>query len=1358
MADEYADRLARLSDDRRRALELLRRRRAETTVAVARHVPRTAERRLPLSIGQEQLWFLYELQPEQPTYNIVQASSLDGPLDHGALRRALDRLVERHEALRITFGTDDGRPYQVANPPGRAELAYDDLGGAVRDRPPDQAALDLLREQEVHRPFNLRTGPVFRARLIRLDDRTHVLSVAMHHIIGDGWSMGLALSDLAELYRAELLGAEPELPDLAIQFGDFVVWQREQLRSPWMNAHVEYWCERLAKLEPLDLPTDRPRPSSATFRGATVGYDFAPETWQRVQAYAARRGVSVNSVLVAGFNAVLARYSGQDDLATGVTLACRTRPELESVVGYFANMGVVRLDLSGDPSFGAMVDRAADALIGAIEHQEAPFELVIERLTPPRDPACNPLFQSAFQLLDARTWSAPRIEGTRATAVDLRLERARFDLITSVIDRGDRCTSLTEYSTDLFDEARIVRMLGHFERVLAAGTREPVTRLSALPLVGPDELKTVSDFAVGERRAYRRAAVHELVFDQAAATPDAVAVRDGDRDIGYAELRDRARALAATLVAEGVGAGDLIGSLAETGIDEIVTILGVVSAGGVYMPLDPTAPAARVTGILDRAGAPLAVARPALAPRLAAAASARVLELDPGTGPLTGPAAAADTAVNPSAPAYALHTSGSTGDPKPVLLSHGAFANFLDWMTNAWSLGPGDRVLHVCAPVFDLSSAEILAPLSRGACVVVAPRDTILTPGTLTRLVRDEAVTHLFVTPTMLSLLEPDRLPALREVMVAGEPCPSELVWRWRAPGRRVRNLYGPTETTVGCTAEDVTDWDGPQLPPIGAPMPNRSVHILEPSGAPAPIGVPGEIVIGGEGLAAGYLGDAERTAEHFVDLPPATEGEAPLGRVYRSGDLGYWDEQGRIRILGRRDTQIKLRGLRVELGEIEGLLGRFPGVAQAAVAVHKDAAGSQSLVAYIVPEDEPVDPRALREHLARELPPALVPGVYVSLTALPRTATDKVDRRALPAPAIERGAGESRREPGTAAERLVARTFGELLGVERVGADDSFFELGGHSLQAARILARLAKASGTVIALKDFYAEPTVGAVARMLDTATDASAHTRRSVLVTLKAAGDRPRLYCVHAVSGSPFWYTGLSRSLPAEQPVDAFEAPGMEGEEEPLEDLVPLAARYVKALLERQPEGPHLLAGWSLGGFVAFEMARQLAAAGRPPRLVAMIDSAAPGPLPRPSEGEIAAQFVSDMAGVAGREAPAVDQDLDGISAAERLERLSRILTAANLVPGDVPDSFMVNRFAVFRANMLAIHAYRPRPYPGRIALFQAAAEASRAPWKRFAMGGCDEVTLPGTHYSIWSPDRLPRLTENLERLIESSLAR
>uniref|UniRef100_A8M7B5 Amino acid adenylation domain n=1 Tax=Salinispora arenicola (strain CNS-205) TaxID=391037 RepID=A8M7B5_SALAI len=1351
--DSFEGRVAQLSERRRLLLERLRQQRQGPGRPAAIRPRPSGVDRVPLSQAQEQLWFLAQLAPDEPTYNLVQASYLVGPLDLVALRRALDEVVRRHEALRTVIESTDDTAYQVVCSPGPAALEIDDVS-VLPASERRHAALLLLQDHEVHRPFDLASGPLFRARLVRLGPTEHALALAVHHSTADGWSMGLIIRELSTLYAAYRSGTAADLPAPALQFADFAAWQRRQLRADAMERHLRYWQDRLVDLPTLDLPTDRSRPAATSFRGALLEQPIDRTLHTAVQAMAKETGASSFMVLVAAFGATLARYTGQEDLAIGTAFSGRGRPELEKVVGFFANMGVLRIDASGNPTFATLVDRARDTCLGAWEHQDAPFERVVQRVAPLRDPSRNPLFQVAVQMLTSSTWGGPGLPGTDSFPVDLRLERSRFDLTVSLVDHGDRYSILAEYSTDLFGRQRIQRLLVHFERVLAAGLADPTRRLSEFPLLTEEERREVLAFGVGERRPVPRTTALRMFAEQARRRRDTVAVRHDGLDLSYRALDDRARRLAGRLRAAGVRPKDPVPVLLDRGFDEVVAPLAIWYAGAVHVPLDTAAPPNRLRRIITNTGARLAVTRTEYAARMPTDGPWRVLHLDDRDPEVDAPRTVDDLAASSTGlddVAYILHTSGSTGDPKGVQIDHAGLVNYLDWMVGEWRCGPGDRILHAGAPIFDLAAGETLAALTSGATLVVIGKEQLLSPDGLVEVLSREQITHLLLTPTGLSLADadPDRLPDLREVFVAGEVCSAELAVRWSRPGRcRLANLYGPTEITIANTAYDCTGWSSAEPPPIGRSLPNRHLYLLDRWGQPVPAGVPGEIVVGGVGVSRGYLNEPELTARTFTDDP-----FAPGARVYRTGDRGVWTDDGLLRFVDRLDGQVKLRGLRIELAEVETTLARHEDVDQVAATVVRDGSGTQRLVAYVVPVADQIDAAALRAYAAEELPAHMVPGQVLHLSALPLTGSGKIDRRALPPPAPDGAEVEDRAMPADPAERQVAAVFAEVLGVPSVAVDRSFFDLGGHSLQAAYVLARIARQTGVTIGLKQFYADPTVRTLAGLVGRGSAADAG--RSPLVTLKAEGSRPRLYCLHAVSGSPYWYLPLSRALHPEQPLDGFEAPGLEGDAEPVEDLTALAARYVDALRERQPAGPYLLAGWSMGGFLSFEMARQLAAVGESPALVAMIDSNEPGPLPLPSEQEVMETFVSDLGGLAGTAPPVLPAEIARAASTDPAV-LTAFLVEHGMVPADVRADFVSHRYRVFRANMRAVYGYRPGPYAGRVVMVQAAEEPSRAAWARHA-GAMETVTLPGNHYSLWSAAHLPGLAAMIDARVGEAMA-
>ncbi len=1330
---DFEDRVTRLSDSRRALLERLRTERA-TPTSISPRPPDLA--RIPLSVQQEQLWFLDQMAPARATYNIVNASRLAGTLDVAALGRALELVVARHEALRTTFVAAGGVPHQVVGPAAAVPLPVDDLSGLPAERQ-ETAAAELV-EREARRPFDLQRGPLFRVRLIRLgpdqggQDR-HVLVLAVHHIVSDGWSFSVLFGEIVELYGAFAAGREPAPADLPVQYGDFAVWQRGWLGSARAEAQLGYWAQRLAGLPTLELPTDRPRPAEPSYRGGLLVRPLPPELADAVGEVAGSQGVSSFAVLLAAFGVLLARYTGQEDVGVGSTVAGRVRPELEHLVGFFVNMVVLRVDLSGDPSFAELVRRVREATLDAYEHQEVPFPAVVERVQPRREPSRNPLFQVAFGLLPAQTGGQTAgLPGLRTEQLPANLGTSRFDIAVNVLEVDGQLSLSVEYASDLFDRPRMERMFDHYERVLRAMTDDPSLTVSRVELLSGVERGRVLVGWQGVVGEFRSDAVPVRVGEQVVARAGAVAVVCGGRSLSYGQLWGRAGGVAGFLASVGVGRGDLVGVALGRGVDVPVCLLGVLRAGAAFVPVDPSHPAERIGFVLADSGVRVVLTSAADVGRLPAGDYAVV--------PVEGLPVQPDFVDVPVAdddPVYVLYTSGSTGRPKGVVIEHRALATYLDFLGPVFGFGPGDRLLQFSSLVFDLAEGEIFAGLSCGATVVMVPEETVLSPVALAALMRSERVSYVGAPPAMLALVEPEPYPDLRGLLVGGEAFSGDLVNRWNLPGRTFLNAYGPTEATIGCTFYRCEHKRWESSPPIGRAMPHRRVYLVDRWGNPVPVGVPGEIWAAGEGLARGYLDRPELTGQKFVADP-----FTPGGRAYRTGDLGVWTEDGQIQFLGRIDTQVKLHGQRIELEEIETVLAAHPGVAQAVAAVREDIPGDRRLVGYLLPADPAAPPPAgsLREHLARTLPGYMIPGVFLTLDSLPLTPTGKVDGPYTP--------------PATGTEHLIAAAFADVLGLPQISSTDSFFDLGGTSLQAARVVARIADATQVALGVRRFYAAQTVAAVAAELEAARLAGAAewpagSPADPVVPLAPDGSRPPLFCVHAVSGSGYAYQRLAAKLAPGQPVYAFEAPGLDDDTEPVDRVEELAARYVEALRRRQPTGPYRLAGWSMGGLIAFQMAVELTAAGEQIALLALIDAPVPGRWDTPAEVGVGA-FVTDLAGMVGRNPPPIDElPGDELAAADRLAGLHRVLTERGLLPADLGIDFLRRRLAVFQANTRAAHRYVPdRPFDGTITVLRAEKSPdSRDGWGRLA-AALDDVVLDGDHYTIWSEPRLDHMVAAL----------
>jgi nonribosomal peptide synthetase DhbF len=1039
------------------------------------------QERLPATRQQQQLWFLEKLAPDNLQYNLWIALRLRGELAVGALERAISEIVSRHETLRISFTEVDGVPHQVIAAPAPLTLPVDDLSETRPDGRDEAAA--RFANAEVGHPFGLGRGnPLFRARLARFADDDHVLVLTIHHIVWDVRSSTLLCAELSELYDAFRSGREPSLPEPAAQHSDYTRWQREQMGGPRMAEHLEYWKQELAGLPVLELPTDRPRPAVPSFRADVVGSVVEQPELGRIRDLAAARGTRLLTVLAAAYACVMARHSGQEDVVIASILDARTEPEISPAWGFITNAVVLRVDLLGNPTFAEILDRTHNVVSGAWEHRELPFETVVSAVQAGRDASRNPLWQAGIQLFDAATGaSLPELTGIQAEPVPVSTGAHPVDTSIFAFEFPDRMFLTLNYATDLFDRPRMERMLGHYRQLLLAGVADPSLRLSELPLLTPAERTRVLETWQGPQRPWRREVVHQLVAEQAARTPDGVAATFKGEDLTYRELDRRAGLLARRLRDLGIGREDIVGVALDRGLDAFVALLGILKAGGAFVALDVNHPPRRLAHILGDTATKVVVTRADLA-GVPEPQGWTPLYLDRDWPEIESVAqdAPLEELASPDSLAYVLYTSGSTGLPKGVQIEHWAFAHFLEWFGSHHDSRPGARMLVSVSLVLDLSVGEIFAALTRGATAVPAPQETVVDPAAYAELIRRERVTYVGAPPGMLGPTEPGPYPDLRHVLVGGEAFSGELVNRWNLPGRQFTNGYGPTEATIGCSFYvcEHKEWRTP--PPIGRAMPNRRVYVVDRWGAPAPVGVPGEILTGGLGLARGYLNLPDLTAERFVEDP-----FQPGQRVYRTGDLAQWTEEGQIQFLGRMDTQIKLRGLRIELEEIETVVASHPEIAHAAVLLREDTPGDKRIVAYIVGRNGHAPTAAdLRTHLANELPAYMLPGVVVTLDALPLAPSGKVDRNALPAPPSAEGrqAGEFV-APATPAEEVIAETYREVLGAERVSATDGFFELGGNSLMAARVVARLQERLGVAVTIRHLLTTGSVADLAAALD-----------------------------------------------------------------------------------------------------------------------------------------------------------------------------------------------------------------------------------------------------------------------------------
>jgi amino acid adenylation domain-containing protein len=1060
------------------------------------------ERELPLSFAQQRLWFLDQLEPGNVVYHLVNAARLKGRLNVAALEKSLGEVVRRHESLRTTFRLSDRRPVQVIHPALEVKLAALDLrhleGGA------QEAEVGRALADAVGRPFDLAEGPLLRAELFRLGEEEHVLAVVMHHIISDGWSMGVLVREAASLYEQFDGGGAAMLAELPVQYADYAAWQREHLRGAELEAQLEYWRGRLADAPALlELPTDRPRPAVQSFRGARLPLVLPRSLVEGLKALSRQQGATLFMTLVSAFQALLARYAGQTDVSVGTPIAGRNRFEVEGLIGYFANTLVLRTDLSGDPTFVELLARVREAALGAYAHQDLPFEKLVEELQPARDLSHNPLFQVLFSLQNLPGGDLS-LSGLTWGGLSFKSSTARFDLSLDLAESPEGLVGDCEYNTDLFDAATVERLLGSYQTLLEGVVAGPERRLSDLPLLAGRELRLLleewngSPSEVADDRC-----LHELFEAHAARRPEAVAVSCDGRGLTFGELNGRANRLAHHLRRLGVGAETLVGVYVERSAEMLVGLLGILKAGGAYVPLDLAYPKDRLAFMLEDTGVRVLItAGPLLAGLPAAGAGPKVVRLDEDWGEI-----ARESAENPPRSAtqenlaYVIYTSGSTGRPKGVQVRHGSVVSLLEATRPTFGFGGRDVWTLFHSYAFDFSVWEIWGCLLNGGRLVVAPLGVTQSPEEFYDLLRREGVTVLNLTPSALRQLtavrggraEADERLALRLIVCGGEALPKELAPQLSAWGVAVWNFYGPTEATVWATAQEVGDsGTGGGSTSIGRPLANSRVYILDERLRPVPVGVAGQLHVGGFGLARGYLNRPALTAEKFIPDPFSEE---PGARLYRTGDAARHTADGRVEFVGRIDHQVKLRGFRIELGEIEAVLGQHPAVREAVVLVREDEPDDRRLVAYLVavPQQQPPATSELRGRLRERLPEYMVPSSFVWLDELPLSTNGKLDRKALPPP-DEAGRGRSKEgyeEPRGATEEIVAGMWQHLLKSGEVGRGDNFFELGGHSLLATQLISWVREAFKVEVPLRGLFESPTLSAFSRLVERLSHSPAH---------------------------------------------------------------------------------------------------------------------------------------------------------------------------------------------------------------------------------------------------------------------------
>ncbi|SAK70234.1 non-ribosomal peptide synthetase [Caballeronia calidae] len=1266
---------------------------------------------LPLSFAQERLWFLEQLAPGQSTYHIPVAMRLNGSLDVPAFHCALNAIVARHESLRTCLVSNNGRPEQRIAAQLQLALPVTTLAHLV----PDERNVELQRraQAEAQQPFDLEHGPLLRAQLLRLAPEEHVLLFTMHHLISDGWSAGVLVRELGACYTAFLRNEALALPPLPVQYVDYTLWQRGWLTGAELERQTQYWRNQLADLAPLDLPTDRPRPAQISGRGATLPFALSPELSERLNALANQEGVTPFMLLLAVFQTLLARLSGQTDVAVGSPIAGRTHASTEALLGLFVNTLVLRADLSGTPTLRSLLAQVRDTALAAYAHQDLPFEKLVEALAPVRDTSRTPLFQVMFLLQNA-PMDALALPGLTLELLPAGEAGAKVDLTLSLAQTAqDGLAGSFGYATDLFDEATVARLGERFTRLLEQALDQPDAPLHALEFMLPEEHALLERWNDTAAPYPEHLCIHQLFEQQVRRTPEATALVFEGESLTYAQLNARANRLAHHLIGLGVRPETRVALCMARSAELIAALLAILKAGGAYVPLDPAYPGERLAQILDDV-------EPAL---LVADAHGQAALRHTGDLPVFDPVSFNDAAtqkehdptvpgLNPRHLAYVIYTSGSTGKPKGVMIEHGSVLNLLGSMTDITAITQRDRMLCLTTVAFDMAVPELYLPLVTGAALVLIQRSDARDPAALQSMVEELDISIMQAAPSTWRMLldaQWQGRPGLT-ALCGSEALPGELATRLAAKVGSLCNLYGPTETTVwstSCPLDAATGMPAGATAPIGRPIANTLIYLLDVHGELVPPGAIGELYIGGTGVARGYLNRADLTAERFLDDPFSGK---PDARMYRTGDLARWLPDGNLEFLGRNDHQVKIRGFRIELGEIEAQLISHPAVREAVVIARDDSgnnhAGDKHLVAYVTltpGADAAGMADALRTHLTERLPDYMVPAAFVVLDALPLTPNGKLDRRALPAPQWQDPSAYV--APRTPLEHALAQSFASVLGLERVGVSDNFFSLGGHSLLAVRLAAHIQRSLGQSISVRSLFEAPTVAALAARMNTSLPS---TEFEMILPFRTSGTRPALFCVHPVGGLAWSYSGLANVIGPDHPIYGLQTPVLSQAGYAPASIEEIASHYVARIRQVQPLGPYRLLGWSFGGLLAFAMATQLQRDGQSVEQLIIMDAQLPGQAREPEVPDEVAFLMMCFPGIS-------ESLTDALRDAPTLSGRIRLLRDQGLIPSYVEDQHVMSLFEATRQHVRLLPTFIPGQYSGDLLYFTAArAHANRQP--------------------------------------------
>jgi len=1166
------------------------------STSIEKIIPVSRNQQLPLSFAQERLWFLNQLEGSSATYNIPGAIKIKGKLQITALEKALNTIVQRHEVFRTSFVIQKGVPSQVIAENVNISLEIVDLLSLPE--------IEKIIQEFARKPFELETVPLFKATLLKEEEESYIFLFNMHHIISDAWSMGILMRELNLLYKAYSESEEITLPELPIQYADFTLWQRSFLTEEILDQQLSYWKNQLTGIPPLlELPLDQLRPSVQTFTGKTIKAVINPELTQKLKNLSKKSGSTLYMTLLAAFNILLYRYSGQSDLVVGSPIANRNRSEIEGLIGFFVNTLVIRTKLEGNSSFLELLNQVRKVTLDAYAHQELPFEKLVEELQPERSLSYHPLFQVMFVLQNA-PMNEISLGDLTVSELEIDSVAAKFDLTLSLIERESKLSASWEYNTDLFAASTIERMMGHFQNLLTAIVDNPKEQVALLPILSEGEKQQILvEWNDTETEYPHDKCIHELFSEQVEKTPNAVAVVCENEQLTYQELNQRANQLAHYLQSLGVKPEVLVGICLERSPDLIVSLLGILKAGGAYVPLDPIYPRERLSYMLQDAKIPVLLTEHKLG-KLFPEYSGRVVCLE-GNSEVIKTQSKENPAreVKPDNLAYTIYTSGSTGKPKGVQICHNSVVNFLSSMKQSPGLTASDIFSAVTTISFDIAALELYLPLIVGAKLQIVPREIASDGYKLLKQLKESGTTAMQGTPATWEMLLTLDWNYPLKVFCGGEALSAKLASQLRETGSEVWNLYGPTETTIWSCLKKVTknNFQNPSEL-IGRPLANTQIYILDTNLQAVPIGIPGELYISGAGLARGYLNRRELTSEKFIPNP---FDNSTNSRLYKTGDLARYLPDGNIEYIGRIDNQVKIRGFRIELGEIETTLNQHPTIEQTVIIVREDNPGDKRLIAYIIakPNQTPVF-NQLRQFLIPKLPDYMIPSTFVCLEKLPLTPNGKIDRKALPAPEKTRQKPEETFiAPRNELEIKLTKIWEKILNIKPIGVTDNFFELGGHSLLAVRLFAKIEKAFNKKLPLAALFQSPTIEQLATIL---RQEGWLPNSTSLVPIQPNGSNPPFFFVNSISYAKI----LGKVFNSEQPFYCLNIFGLtELFEKQLEQLTieELAKQFIKDMRLIQPEGPYFLGTYCGDSILTIEIAQQLQEVNQKVAFLAFIDT-------------------------------------------------------------------------------------------------------------------------------------------------------